>query len=58
MPFIVSPSCHGRRLRAVPRDQVAQPSDQPRSVHPQDDGRVRSVFLGGETWARLDPVSG
>jgi D-alanyl-D-alanine carboxypeptidase len=39
-------------------DPGFRPSGEPATFARTDDGRVRSVFLGGETWARLDPVSG
>jgi D-alanyl-D-alanine carboxypeptidase len=39
-------------------DPGFRPSGEPATFDRTDDGRVRSVFLGGETWGRLDPVSG
>jgi CubicO group peptidase (beta-lactamase class C family) len=39
-------------------DPGFRPSGEPAAFARTDDGRVRSVFLGGETWSRLDPVSG
>ncbi len=39
-------------------DPGFRPSGEPAAFARSDDGRVRSVFLGGETWSRLDPVSG
>ncbi len=39
-------------------DPGFRPSGEPTTFARTNDGRVRSVFLGGETWTRLDPVSG
>ncbi len=39
-------------------DPGFRPSGEPATFARTDDGRVRSMFLGGETWTRLDPVSG
>jgi D-alanyl-D-alanine carboxypeptidase len=39
-------------------DPGFRPSGEPATFARTAGGRVRSVFLGGETWSRLDPVSG
>jgi D-alanyl-D-alanine carboxypeptidase len=39
-------------------DPGFRPSGEPATFARTAGGRVRSVFLGGETWSRLDPVGG
>jgi CubicO group peptidase (beta-lactamase class C family) len=37
-------------------DPGFRPSGEPATFGRTEDGRVRTLFLGGETWSRLDPV--
>jgi hypothetical protein len=37
-------------------DPGFRPSGEPATFARTEDGRVRTLFLGGETWSRLDPV--
>jgi len=42
-----------RRLHGRPR---IPPSGEPARFTETAEGRVRALFLGGETWSRLDPI--